>query len=403
MENRILHILGRYVFDHAGFLCLVLDREGVVVESNCYARETIGIDPVGKPFASLLVDFSGEFDLSNALTGREEQLLHVTTADGSPQSYSFTFLEEEARPAQGAGPAQEPRLEQEARPAQDRLILVCGETNYRETVMLQQNLLELNRQFSNMSRELQKKTAELEKLNRLKNEFIGTAAHDLRNPIGAIKNLSSVLLEDPEGSLKPEHGEVLTMIKSSSEFILSLLDDLLSIAKIEAGKLNLDIKPDDLVDFVTQNIRINRIFADKKNIGINLNLLEGCPPVPFDRLKMEQVMNNLLSNAIKYSPAGAAIEVSLFLSGDHATVSVRDRGPGIPPKERDKLFKAFSRTSVRAPAGESSTGLGLAIARNIVVGHLGEIGMKSAEGGGSLFYFSLPLVSHVRDAGEESR
>lgn len=371
MTESTLHTLRKYVFDHSTFLCLVLDRQGVVLEANRYTGEVLGRDTVGAPFASLLVDFSGEFDLARASARETPQLLHLTTADGSPRSYSFVFLE------------------------QDNHILVCGETNFRETEMLQQNLLELNRQFSNMSRELQKKTAELERLNELKNEFIGTAAHDLRNPIGAIRNLSSVLLESNDGSLNERNAEVLRMIESSSDFILSLLDDLLSIAKIEAGKLNLEIKPGDLGDFVTQNVRINRIFADKKNVRIRMNLLEECPPVPFDRLKMEQVMNNLLSNAIKYSPTGGEVEVSLFLGGDFATVSVRDQGPGIPPEERDKLFKPFSRTSVRVPAGESSTGLGLAIARNIVVGHLGEIGMKSGEGGGSLFYFSLPLESSL--------
>lgn len=370
-ERSLDEAVRHFLFEESTLFCVVLDDEGVIVSANGYARETVGGDPVGRAFSSLLVDFARTFSLAEVLKEREPTLLTISTASGVPWSYYFRFV-----------------------PSVDG-ILAFGEVNSRELESLQRNLMELNTQFSNMSRELQKKTAELEKLNEVKNQFIGTAAHDLRNPIGAIRNLSEFLLEDPDGTLDSRHREVLTMISTSSRFILSLVDDLLNIAKIESGKLTLSIQYRDLSSFIRDTFRINRLFAEKKNVSLRLNQYEELPPIPFDEVKLEQVMNNLLSNAIKYSPRGGEVAVSVFRSGERVTVTVRDQGPGIPEEERIHLFKPFSTTSAEVPEGETSTGLGLAIARNIVVGHLGEIGIGNSEGGGAEFYFSLPLESTV--------
>ncbi len=360
-------LLAGYLREDAPVFYLALDETGIVLDSSRYAEETIGRSLQGEPIGKILGDFFKFSPKDLCDDDADPTLVNVTDAGGNIRTVYFRFVRHRDR------------------------IIAMGKRNIHETDNLEDQLMELNAQFSSMSRELQKKTVELEKLNELKNEFIGTAAHDLRNPIGAIRNLSNVLLTESSGSLRSEQAEILRMIETSSNFILALLDDLLSIARIEAGKLNLNLQEQDITTFIQDNIKINRIFALNKNVTIRYSRYEKLPPVPFDRLKIEQVMNNLVSNAIKYSPSGGEVVISSFRTGNAVTVTVSDEGPGIPDKDRARLFKPFSRTSVRTPDGEQSTGLGLAIAKNIVVGHLGEIGLQSNGGPGATFYFTLPL------------
>ncbi|MFN2343318.1 MAG: sensor histidine kinase, partial [Desulfonatronovibrio sp.] len=254
---------------------------------------------------------------------------------------------------------------------QDENILAIGELNNLEVEELRRNLTNFNNEFSNLNRELHKKNAELVKLNDLKNHFMGMAAHDLRNPIGAIQNLSEFLLEETGDKLDPEHMQFLNVIHSSSKFMLNLLDQLLDIARIEAGKLDLDIKPTDIIDLIKSCVYLNKVLADKKKVQVLFHHYESFPDIELDAMKIEQVLHNLLSNAIKFSDPGSTVVVSIFLSNEHVTVSVRDEGPGIPKEDIEKLYKPFSKTSVKLPDGEKSTGLGLAIVHKIILGHLG--------------------------------
>lgn len=357
----------RLLWEESSTILLLLDRRERILEANPYAEKMTGRRLVGTSFTDLLVDFTSSFSTIEALQAGGVHLLNVTSHTGLPQTFYFRFND------------------------LGENILAMGELNSLEVEHLRQNLVRLNNDFSNLNRELQKNNAELVKLNDLKNQLLGMAAHDLRNPIGAIQNLSSFLLEETAKTLSPEHLQFLTLIHSSSRFMLSLLDDLLDIAKIEAGKLDLNLIPTDLGDLVKGVVRLNQIMADKKKIRIQLHQYESLPLVPLDSMKIEQVLNNLLSNAMKFSAPETTITVSLLRSGDHVTVSVADQGPGIPQEDMAKLFQPFSKTSVRSTGGEKSTGLGLAIVRKIVLGHLGKIWVQSEVGKGSTFFFSLPL------------
>lgn len=360
--------LDRYLAEEAAMIILVLDREGIILEANKYALQIAGPDIIGKNISRTVVDFSGIFDLKDLMIQKQgPHLLNITTPKGLPQTFYFSFLK------------------------QDENILAVGELNHLEIETLRTNLMTLNNDFSNLNRELQKKNAELAKLNDLKNQFLGMAAHDLRNPIGAIHSLSEFLLEEARDRLSEEHFKFVNVIHSSSRFMLSLLDQLLDIARIEAGKLELDIKPVDLINLIKSCIDLNRIMADKKNIRIQLFHYEALPLVEMDAMKIEQVLHNLISNAIKFSPSKTMITISVFLSGEYVTVSVADQGPGIPEDDIQKLYKPFSKTSVKLPKGEKSTGLGLAIVHKIVLGHMGKIWVESKVGEGSTFYFSLPV------------
>jgi PAS domain S-box-containing protein len=240
--------------------------------------------------------------------------------------------------------------------------------------------------------ELAQKAIELIELNDVKNQLLGMAAHDLRNPLSVVSTASSFLLEDA-GRLLPEakRTDFLRRINSSSEFMLRMIDDLLDVAKIEAGKLDLEFEDGDLCGLIEENLTMNRTLAEKKSIRLDFVPERGLPLFRFDRGKVEQVLNNLVSNALKFSEPGTAVTVQTSRVNGTVVVSVRDQGQGIPAEELNKLFKPFSKTSVRGTAGEKSTGLGLAICRKIVQGHHGRIWAESEVGKGSVFSFSLPV------------
>jgi signal transduction histidine kinase len=263
-------------------------------------------------------------------------------------------------------------------------------TQVERSNALYEQITRLNNQLVAMQRELARKNAELERLNQQKNHFLGIAAHDLRNPLSAILAYSEFLLADLSDQLDEEQVEFLNVIHSSSQFMSQLINDLLDVAKIESGKLDLDLEPTDLGDLVTANVNLNRRLARDKEIELRL-ALEDVLTVLVDRAKIEQVLNNLISNAIKYSPSGAVVDVRLSRQGDQVQLSVQDRGQGIPSEEMDKLFKPFSRTSVQTTGGETSTGLGLVIVKKIVDGHGGQINVESGVGEGTTFHVRLPL------------
>ena len=249
----------------------------------------------------------------------------------------------------------------------------------------------INNELINIRRQLAKKNLELERLNEEKNRFLGMAAHDLRNPLNAILSFSDFLIDEASDKLEQEQVEFLQVIRSSSNFMVELVDDLLDVAKIESGKLHLDLQPVDIKAILEHSISLNRILAGRKHITFELVSQDQLPTIMVDPVKIEQVFDNLLSNGVKYSQPGSAVQVKVMVENDVITISVRDQGEGIPRNEIEKLFKPFSQTSVKSTAGEKSSGLGLAIARRIVEGHQGRIWVESAVGQGSTFYVTIPI------------
>jgi signal transduction histidine kinase len=240
-------------------------------------------------------------------------------------------------------------------------------------------------------KQLEEQNDTLQVLNEQKSRFLGIAAHDLRNPIGAIQSFSNLILDSYSDFTDEEKIEFLQLIKDSSQFSLNLINELLDISKIELGKLELDKQEQDIKELVTNTIKINKIFAKKKNIKINLVSSEGVGLISIDKNKIEQVLHNLLSNAIKYSNPETTVSVSIIKNASNIKISVNDEGVGIPEQEVKNLFTEFGTTSAKTTANETSTGLGLAIAKKIVNGHGGEIMATSNLGEGSEFLFTLPL------------
>ncbi|MBN1963239.1 MAG: GAF domain-containing sensor histidine kinase [Anaerolineae bacterium] len=232
---------------------------------------------------------------------------------------------------------------------------------------------------------------ELRRLNDLKNAFIGVAAHDLRSPLAYIQMASDFLCTSGHQLPPEKQRDVLLDIQSQAGHMLQLLNELLDISQIDAGRLELKLAPVDLRSALASTVARHAQMAAAKEILVQLEAVPA-EEVLADALRLRQVLDNLISNAVKYSPADSTVKVDAVCDSTVCTIHVRDEGPGIKPEERGKLFKDFSRLSTQPTGGESSTGLGLAITRRIVEAHGGQIGVESSYGHGATFWFTLPLV-----------
>lgn len=252
-----------------------------------------------------------------------------------------------------------------------------------------EELSRLNNELVNAQRDLSKTNRELDELNKLKNRFLGIAAHDLRNPLGNIYNYVELIEDEPE-RLSDNQKKFTSKIKTLSQFMVNLVDELLDFSAIESGNINLSIEKTSISALVAGAIELNSIAADKKSIRINCIYPPSEVMVNADPEKLTQVIVNFLTNAIKYSNPGTKVEVIINDRVEDIFVSVNDEGPGIREQELDELFKPFQKTSNRSTSGEKSTGLGLFVCKRIIEAHHGSIGVQSKLGIGSQFYFTLP-------------
>ncbi len=231
----------------------------------------------------------------------------------------------------------------------------------------------------------------LKAINEEKNKFIGIAAHDTRSPLGVIYALSDIIIVDYKNQLNNEIIEILEIIKNTSKKSLNLIENLLDVSKIESGKLVLNVKSQDFIPFIKNQIYISQLLAQKKDIQIELKTDFNSLLLDFDDHYFSEIVDNLLSNAIKYSNKNTVVQICLHVENEHLIVEVTDQGIGISQEDQINLFKYFQTTSSRPTDGEESTGLGLAISKQIILLHQGTIGVKSEKGKGSTFYFRLPL------------
>jgi signal transduction histidine kinase len=236
--------------------------------------------------------------------------------------------------------------------------------------------------------ELEEQNARLRSLDDVKNRLLGMAAHDLRNPLAGIL-MSAALLGSPESGLDDvAREEVLADIERQAGYVLSMVDELLDVSRIESGRLDLDLEEVDLAAFLVDAVRRHALLAAPKRIRVVLAGATGT--VLADPRRLRQAVDNLVSNAVKYSPAGSLVEVWTEDTGSGYLISVQDEGPGVDPGSRERVFDYFGRSGAMPTGGESSTGLGLAITRRIVHAHGGEVGIDEAPEGGSRFWFTLP-------------
>lgn len=235
----------------------------------------------------------------------------------------------------------------------------------------------------------------LEKVNDEKNNLLGMAAHDLRNPISSISGFAHLMLDE---SYTEKRREIAELIKKTSEEMLSLIDNLLDISAIESGNVTLALISNDLNQMIETRVKLLGMIATQKGITLD-HKPSPIPPFVFDLGKIQQVVDNLISNAIKFTHPGGRVGVTTSAGNGFVRVEVTDNGVGIPEKEQKHLFSGQKKISVRPTGGERCTGYGLIIAAKIVKAHNGTIGVKSRPGAGSSFFFTLPLETAANMVG----
>ncbi|HEV2123730.1 MAG TPA: ATP-binding protein, partial [Chloroflexota bacterium] len=229
--------------------------------------------------------------------------------------------------------------------------------------------------------------------NRVKDEFISLVSHELRTPLTSIKGYVDLLLDGEVGEIGEEQREFLTIVKNNADREVALVNDLLDISRIEAGKVELLRTAVDLGALVDGVARGLRPQMEAKGQQLHLNIPEDLPAVDGDANRISQILTNLIGNAHKYTPANGHITVAAKQYDSEVQLDVRDTGVGLTPEEQTHLFQKFYRAKNRATQEVGGTGLGLAITRQLVHLHGGEIWVKSTPGEGSTFSFTLPVAS----------
>lgn len=243
---------------------------------------------------------------------------------------------------------------------------------------------------------LTRNNAELAQLSREKSELLGVAAHDLRNPLAAIRGFAELLGAEEVGPLSPAQIRVVGRVESTADHMLRLLNSVLDLAAIEAGRLELRRRDADLDELLRDVVAVERVFAEHKGIVLRVEEARTTLGRAFvDAQKLQQVLHNLLNNALKFSPRGASVVVRGWRDGALVRVAVADAGPGLSPTQAAALFRPSTVGPQKPTGGEPSAGLGLAIARRIVEAHGGRIQVESTPGAGATFTMELEAAQSL--------
>jgi signal transduction histidine kinase len=245
-------------------------------------------------------------------------------------------------------------------------------------------------QNARLFRELADKSHQLEAASQHKSEFLANMSHELRTPLNAIIGFSEVLSEKMFGDLNEKQEEYLKDIYASGTHLLSLINDILDLSKIEAGRMELELTDFHLPTALDNALTLVRERAGRRSIALQMNVDERLGEVRADERKIRQVVLNLLSNAIKFTPGGGWIEVTAVPRDELVEVSVRDTGVGIAPEDQEAVFEEFRQVGTAERKAEG-TGLGLTLCRKFVELHGGRIWVKSQVGTGSTFTFTIPV------------
>ena len=245
-------------------------------------------------------------------------------------------------------------------------------------------------QNARLFREIEEKSRQLEAANRHKDEFLASMSHELRTPLNAVIGFSEVLLERMFGDVNAKQEEYLRDILASGRHLLSLINDILDLAKIEAGRMELDLEDFDIAQAIDNAVVLIRERATRKGLTLDMRLDRELGSLRGDQRKVKQVLLNLLSNAVKFTPEGGRIEIRAQRLDGHVEVSVADTGIGIAPEDLEAVFEEFRQVGTDYAKKHEGTGLGLTLSRKFVELHRGRIWVKSQPGEGSTFTFTLP-------------
>jgi signal transduction histidine kinase/CheY-like chemotaxis protein len=257
------------------------------------------------------------------------------------------------------------------------------------------NLQALASQLQARQAEIETKNQDLERADQMKSEFLANMSHELRTPLNAIIGFSELLQEQFYGPLNTDQDEYLTNIRTAGEHLLGLINDILDLSKIEAGRMELDREELDLPRVLASSITILKEKAHTH--GVQLSVDAGDTGIiTADARKLKQIIFNLLSNAVKFTPSGGAVTLTARTDGAMVEIAVADTGVGISPEGQQKLFREFTQVDGSLSRRHEGTGLGLALTKRLVELHGGTISVRSAPGAGSTFTVRMPVAD--RDA-----
>jgi signal transduction histidine kinase len=264
--------------------------------------------------------------------------------------------------------------------------LASGDFSGQVDVANRDELGALAANLNRMNDELGRLYLDLETASQHKSEFLASMSHELRTPLNAIIGFSDVLLEQMFGEVNERQARYLNDILTSGRHLLSLINDILDLSKIEAGKMELEPSTFSLPAVLQAGLTMVRERATNHTITLGLDMDPDVGTIEADERKVKQIVFNLLSNAVKFTPDGGRIDVTARRNGTAVEVAVHDTGIGIDPADHERIFEQFQQAGQR-----EGTGLGLALARNYATLHGGQLHVDSQPGTGSTFTFTLPL------------
>jgi signal transduction histidine kinase len=250
--------------------------------------------------------------------------------------------------------------------------------------------------FNEMADELEREASQRDQLDRLKDEFVLTASHELRSPLTSVQGFAELLMLDRD-SLTPKQVETVEIILENCRHLVRLLNDLLDLARSDAGRLGIVPKPTDVAPLVEEAVRTMRAQTDASRQTVSVRIEPGLPQIYVEGDRIRQILVNLLTNAHEYSPEGASIGVKARILDAEVEIAVSDNGPGIPENQLQHIFERFVRGDAGLTQRVGGTGLGLAIAKSLVELHGGTIAVESTPGRGSTFRFRLPAAGAGSD------
>jgi signal transduction histidine kinase len=250
-----------------------------------------------------------------------------------------------------------------------------------------------------------KKTAELEELNKklqgmyeIQRSFTSTVSHELRTPLASIKMAIDLVMGGTAGGLNEQQIKFLMKAKDNVDRLNRLINDILDLTKLEAGRMPLKLQMANIHDVIMEVVEIQGAVLKERGIYLKTEFAENVPLVSFDKDRMIQVFSNLITNALKFTDKGGVTIVTVFEEDkSRIKVAVRDTGVGIQPEDLSKLFQKFQQLGDASERKTGGTGLGLAICKEIVIRHGGEIWIESVYGEGSSFNFTIPVVKKTEE------
>ncbi len=254
-------------------------------------------------------------------------------------------------------------------------------------------LVSVAKENADLVGELRDNNFQLERANRLKSEFLANVSHELRTPMNAIIGYSKLMLDGLDGELNSQQESDLQRVTTAADNLLGLINGLLDLSKIEAGRMEINVEEVDVRPIVEDVVALVRPHSDSKDLDVRSDIAVDVPPILADRARFRQVLVNLMSNAVKFTDTGA-VTVSASSADGWVTISVSDTGIGISPEAQAYIFDEFRQADSSTTRRYGGTGLGLAISKRLVALHGGRIWVESGANGGSVFCFTMPV--HVR-------